>query len=590
MAVDAADFPPHVLREYAMLADGERAALVGPRGGIVWMCAPQWHDEAVFSSLIGGTGCFAVTPTDPRFVWGGRYEDGTLIWVSRWITPEGIVECREALAYPGDPDRAIILRRIRAVRGPAEVRVVVDARAGFGRHRMTRLKEEPEGVWTGRTGGLRLRLTGGAGAAAEDRGLVFTVRLEEGAHYDLVLEVSDTELPAEQVQPDQTWEATEYGWHREVPQFENTIAPDDARQSYAVLRGLTGAGGAMVAAATMGLPERAEQRRNYDYRYAWIRDQCFTGIAVASCKEFPLLDDAVAFVAARLQEDGAQMRPAYTVNGGKVPDEHDVGLPGYPGGSGKAGNWVNRQFQLDAFGESLLLFAAAADHDRLDLDQWKAAEIAVEAIGQRYHEPDAGMWELQPEHWAHSRLICAAGLRAIGRHAPTRQGSRWTSQADELIADVTKDCLHPSGRWQRAPHDERVDAALLRPVLRGALAPQDPRSVATLAAVREELARNLYVYRFRQDERPLDLSEGAFLLCGFDLAMALHQSGRATEAARFFERNRAACGTSGLFTEEYDVEQRQLRGNFPQAFVHAAMLEAARRLADAPPPWGGLNA
>jgi GH15 family glucan-1,4-alpha-glucosidase len=114
--------------------------------------------------------------------------------------------------------------------------------------------------------------------------------------------------------------------------------------------------------------------------------------------------------------------------------------------------------------------------------------------------------------------------------------------------------------------------------------------VATLAAVREELARNLYAYRFRQDERPLDLSEGAFLLCGFDLAMALHQSGKPTEAARFFERNRAACGTSGLFTEEYDVEQRQLRGNFPQAFVHAAMLEAARRLADEPPPWGGLNA
>jgi GH15 family glucan-1,4-alpha-glucosidase len=584
------EFPPHVLREYAMLADGERAALLGPRGDIVWMCAPQWHDDAVFSSMIGGSGSFAVTPTDPRFVWGGRYEDGTLIWVSRWITPGGIVECREALAYPGDPHRAIILRRIRAVEGPAELRVVVDPRAGFGRHRMSRLREDSEGVWNARTGPLRIRLTGAAEAKAVDGALEFTVRLEEGGRHDLVLEVSDAELPAEPVRPDETWSATEYGWHKEIPQFENTIASDDARQSYAVLRGLTGAGGAMVAAATMGLPERAEQRRNYDYRYAWVRDQCFTGIAVASCKEFPLLDDAVAFVAARLQEDGAQMRPAYTVDGGRVPDEHDVGLPGYPGGSGMAGNWVNKQFQLDAFGEALLLFAAAADHDRLDLDQWKAAEIAVEAIAQRHDEPDAGIWELEPARWAHSRLICAAGLRAIGRHAPARQGSRWTSQADELIADVTKDCLHPSGRWQRAPHDERVDAALLRPVLRGALAPQDPRSVATLAAVREDLARHGYVYRFRQDERPLDQSEGAFLLCGFDFAMALHQSGDPINAARFFERNRAACGTSGLFTEEYDVEQRQLRGNFPQAFVHAAMLEASRRLADEPPPWGGLNA
>ncbi|WP_344300823.1 glycoside hydrolase family 15 protein [Sinomonas flava] len=582
-------FAPHVLREYAMLADGMRAALIGPRGDISWMCVPKWHDDAVFSALLGGPGCFAVTPADPRFVWGGQYEDGTLIWVSRWITSAGIIECREALAYPGDPHRAILLRRIRAVQGAAEVRVAVDVRAGFGHHRMGRLRRD-DGVWTACSGPLRIRVTGAPEAEAQDGALEFTVKVPEGEHYDLVLEVSDTELPGELIQPDQTWTATEYGWQREVPQFGNTIAPDDARQSYAVLRGMTGAGGAMVAAATMGLPERAQQKRNYDYRYAWIRDQCFVGVAAASCKEFPLMDDAVGFVAARLLEDGPGLRPAYTVDGGRVPDEHDVGLPGYPGGSGRAGNWVNGQFQLDVFGEALLLFAAAAENDRLDLEQWKAAEVAADAIAQRHTEPDAGMWELDNERWAHSRLICAAGLRAIGRHAPAPQGALWSSQADGLIADVTNDCLHPSGRWQRSPTDSRVDAALLRPVIRGAVAPQDPRSIATLRAVREELARNGYLYRFRQDRRPLDLSEGAFLLCGFDLAMALHQSDQPLEAARWFERNRAACGTPGLFTEEYDVEQRQLRGNFPQAFVHAAMLEASRRLADSPPPWGGLNA
>ncbi|MGN6404496.1 glycoside hydrolase family 15 protein [Sinomonas sp.] len=586
---DANEFQPHVLREYAMLADGVRAALLGPRGDLAWMCVPKWHDEAVFSTLLGGRGCFAVTPTDRRFVWGGQYEDGTLIWVSRWITSEGIIECREALAYPGDPHRAILLRRIRAVEGTAEVRVVVDVRAGFGHHAMGRLRED-EGIWTARSGPLRIRLSGAAEAKAPGGEIEFVVKLPEGRHHDLVLEVSDVELPDELIQPDQTWTATEYGWHRQVPEFENTIAPDDARQSYAVLRGLTGAGGAMVAAATMGLPERAEQKRNYDYRYAWIRDQCFVGVAVAACKEFPLLDDAVSFVAARLLEDGPNMRPAYTVDGGRVPDEHDVGLPGYPGGSSKAGNWVNQQFQLDAFGEALLLFSAAAENDRLDLDQWKAAEAAADAIAKRHSEPDAGMWELNNERWTHSRLICAAGLRAIGRHAPARQGAQWSAQADRLIADVTEDCLHPSGRWQRSPTDSRVDAALLRPVLRGALAPQDPRSVATLEAIRKDLADNGYLYRFRQDRRPLDRSEGAFLLCGFDLAMALHQSDKPLEAARWFERNRAACGTPGLFTEEYDVEQRQLRGNFPQAFVHAAMLEASRRLADEPPPWGGLQA
>ena len=99
----AAAFPPHVLREYALVADGERGALVGPRGDFAWLCAPRWDCDAVFSCLIGGAGVYAVTPAEPRFVWGGYYEDGTLIWRSRWITSSGFTECREALAYPGDP-------------------------------------------------------------------------------------------------------------------------------------------------------------------------------------------------------------------------------------------------------------------------------------------------------------------------------------------------------------------------------------------------------------------------------------------------------------------------------------------------------
>ena len=97
---------PHVLREYALLADGERGALIGPRGDIGWLCAPRWHDDAVFASLIGGRGVFAITPRG-RFVWGGHYEEGSLIWRSRWVTTDAIVECREALSFPGDPHRVV---------------------------------------------------------------------------------------------------------------------------------------------------------------------------------------------------------------------------------------------------------------------------------------------------------------------------------------------------------------------------------------------------------------------------------------------------------------------------------------------------
>src|SRR4051794_32220350 len=109
---------PHVLREYALLADGRRGALIGPRGDITWMCAPRWDSDAVFAALIGGDGFFAITPRD-RFVSGGHYEDGSMIWRSRWVTTDGIIECREALAYPGDSNRAVLLRRLIAVRGDA---------------------------------------------------------------------------------------------------------------------------------------------------------------------------------------------------------------------------------------------------------------------------------------------------------------------------------------------------------------------------------------------------------------------------------------------------------------------------------------
>lgn len=106
-------FHPHVLRDYALVADGERGALVSPRGDIVWMCAPRWDSDAVFASLIGGDGVYAVTPAR-TFVWGGYYEEGTLIWHSRWITAAGVTECHEALTFPGEPGRVVLLRQIVA--------------------------------------------------------------------------------------------------------------------------------------------------------------------------------------------------------------------------------------------------------------------------------------------------------------------------------------------------------------------------------------------------------------------------------------------------------------------------------------------
>jgi len=580
-----ADFPLHVLREYALIADGERGALIGPRGDLAWLCAPSWHSDAVFSTLIGGGGRYAVTPAEEPFVWGGSYQEGSLIWRSRWVTTSQVVECRDALAFPGDRRTTRVLRRIRAVDGDTAVRVVLDPRAGFGRYRLSRLRRRDDGSWTGRCGPLHLRWTGAPEAVEESGGgLHAVIPVSGGRHRDLLLEISDQPLRDPAPEPDQAWAATEEAWRQAVPEITGTIADRDARHAYTVLRGLTSAGGGMVAGATTSLPERAEAGRNYDYRYAWIRDQCYAGQAVAAVGPHPLLDDALSFVTDRLLADGPKLKPAYTVDGGPVPDERTLDLAGYPGGVDTVGNWVNQQFQLDSLGESLALFAAAARHDLLDTDHWRAVETAVAAIVERGEQPDAGIWELDNQRWTHSRLTCVAGLRAIAGHAPAAQGARWTRLADRVLADAATDCLHPSGRWQRAPGDERVDAALLIPGIRGAVPADDPRTRATLDAVLDELGQDGYVYRFRQDGRPLEEAEGAFLLCGFTTALALHQQGREAEANRWFERNRAACGSPGLFAEEYDVAQRQLRGNLPQAFVHALLLETAQRLTG---PWPG---
>ncbi|MFF5229302.1 glycoside hydrolase family 15 protein [Dactylosporangium sp. NPDC000521] len=573
---------PQVLRQYALLADGRRGALIGPRGDVAWLCAPAWESEAVFTDLLGGAGVYTVTPAGDRFVWGGFYEPGTLVWTSRWITTDAIIHSREALALPSEPHTLTLLRRVEAIHGTAVVRLLLDVCAGFGRQPLRDLIRDERG-WTGRAGDLYVRWYGAPRAQPDASGVLHgELRLPPGGRHDLMLQLSTRPFTGPAPDPDVVWSATAAAWQAAVPATGDGFAGRDARHARAVLHGLTTAEGGMVAAATTSLPERAEAGRGYDYRYAWIRDQSFAGHAAAVAGVDGLLDAAVCFVSQHLLADGPQMAPAYVAGSGRpVPDEQAVGfLPGYPGAPVRTGNWVNGQFQLDAFGEALLLLAVAAGRDRLGADGRRALHLAVDAIARRWREPDAGIWELRPRLWTHSRLTCVAGLLRAADAETGSTAARWRDLAGSILADTEATCLHPTGRWQRAPDDPRVDAALLFPGIRGAVPPGDPRTAATLAAVKADLTEDGYVYRFRADKQPLGSMEGAFLLCGYGMALAEHQAGNPVAAVRWLERNRAACGPPGLYAEEYDVQQRQLRGNLPQAFVHALFLETAATLPD----------
>jgi hypothetical protein len=581
---DATSGPPtpQVLRELSFIADGERGAVLGPSGAVEWLCFPGWADPSVFSTLVGGDGFFEVRPAG-RYVWGGHYEEGTLIWRDRWVTSDGsVLECREALALPSSPTRAVLLRRVEMLAGRATVEVRLDPRPGYGKTPMRGWRLHQGGATTASAEGIHLRFSGirrpgDVPDGHAGRMLVASLDLTQGERRDLVLELATEPFDDDLVDPGRAWEATEAQWRARVPPVDVDAGRRDARHAVAVLQGLTTATGAMMAAATTSLPERADAGRNYDYRYAWVRDMALAGQAMAAASpEAEVLDRWVSFLCDRVLEDGPTLSPAYRADGSAVPHERRLQLPGYPGGTDVIGNRVRDQFQLDGLGEVLLLLATTARLDRLDAQGWKAAAVAADAIGERWQEPDSGFWELDPAWWAQSRLSCVAGLRAMANAGgPGESAVRWSALADTLLAETSRRCGHPTGRFQRAPDDERVDAALLLPLVRGALPADDPRTAATLAAVREDLAVDGYVYRYRADGRPLGEAEGAFLLCGFIVSMAELTQGNIVASARWFERTRSACGPPGLFSEEFDVDERQLRGNLPQAFVHAALLEAA---------------
>jgi len=554
------------------------------------MSAPRFEDGAVFSALLGGHSQYRICPVS-RCTWGGSYEPGTLIWRSRWVTDDGaVVESRDALALPADEDRAVLLRRVSVSRGRARVQVTLDARADFDAHPLSALKRHDgdDAVWTGRLGDLSLRWSGAGEAEVHRRSgdghLELVLELAAGDEHDLVLEIGRG-TPDSWGAPTPAgvaWEQTTAQWARTVGQLPQAWSPPQARHSLAVLHGLTSARGAMVAAATTSLPERADARENYDYRYAWVRDQCYAGVAAFTAGDDALGDRSVRFLTERLLADGPGLAPAYTAAGGPVPEPRPLDLAGYPGGAAGTGNQVRTQFQLDGFGEALQLFAAAADRDRLDDDGERAARVAVDAVAQRWREPDAGLWELDARWWTHSRLAVVSGLRAWT--AATRTASARHHDpanlvlAEEVLAETTRTCLHPSGRWQRAADDEGVDAALLLGGLRGAVALDDPRTLDTLAAVQDELDVDGYVFRFRHDARPLPQAEGAFLLCSYWAAMTEASLGQSVRAVSRLEKALAAAGPPQLFSEEFDPVQHQMRGNVPQGFVHALALEACVRM------------
>ena len=417
----------------------------------------------------------------------------------------------------------------RASRRPLAGRGSSSPVGDYGERRPRDLDKLDDGAWTGRLADAQVCWAGGEAAAlsptAMAAGAVLTLTSRRGAPR---LRARARRRRRRSANPDRNGRASRRRGGARA-RARGTVAPRDAPHAYAVLAGLTSAGGGMVAAATMSPSRAGREGRNYDYRYVWIRDQCFAGAGRGQAGPHPLMDDAVRFVPGGCSRT-APLKPAYTIAGGASPTSASSACRL----SGRLRH--RRQLGQQAVPARRLRRVAAAvrraaRHDHLDADGWRAAETAVAAIEQRWREPDAGIWEIDTRRWTHSRLICAAGLRAHRGPAPaSEQAARWVALADAIVADTAATrCTRPA--LAALTRTTRVDAALLMPAVRGASPRDDPRTARDAARSRAELTQDGYCYRFRPDERPLGEAEGAFLLCGFLMALPA-PAGRARRAPR----------------------------------------------------------
>ena len=527
-------------------------------------------------------------------MWGGYYEPGTLIWRSRWVTDDAIVECREALALPsaarprGDPAPGDRPRRQR----PASDVSARPARRASARHALRSAARCEDGAWTGRVRRHPAALDA-ARARREPGG-----RRHGGQALTLDLELAGGRAP--RLRPRARADGTDDGRRptrtRAWQATEARLARARARARATRSRRATPATPTRCCRADQRrrrdgrrghdarCPSAPAQGRNYDYRYVWIRDQCYAGQAVAARRRRTRCSTTrCASSAERLLADGPRLTPAYTVTRRPRPDERQLDLPGYPGGTAIVGNWVNGQFQLDAFGEALLLFAAAAATTTSTPTAGAPPRSPPRRSSERWREPDAGIWEIEPDALdpqpADLRRRAARGSR---QHGPRgEQAARWrrARRHDRRRHAPHTRCTPPDAGSAR-PRDARVDAALLLPAIRGAVARRRP-AVASPRCARSRPSSPRTATATATAPTSARSASPKARSCSAASGSRWPTANRATTsaAARWFERNRAACGPPGPVSEEFDVPQRQLRGNLPQAFVHALLLECAVALA-----------
>ena len=590
---------PAPIGDYGLLGDTRTAALVAGDGGIDWLCVPRFDGDPVFGRLVGGpaAGTFRVGPAGPAALAGRRYRQHTATLETTWVIDgrrltlaEGMVAELAGRLLP----TTLLVRRLSAEGGPVEAVVEFDPRLG-ARHRRPRVRRRgPDLVceW----GSLAVSL-GCAPELTVEPGVPTPITVRPGSPVTLVLAVANRE-PLIHVEPAAAWEllvADGDRWRAWAAEIDATLPfRESVVRSLLTLRLLTySPSQAPVAAPTTSLPEVPRGVRNWDYRYVWPRD---ASINVNAFLGVGKTEEAKGFLAWLLHASRLQ-RPRlpalFTLDGRHVPRERE--LPGWDGYLDSTpvrdGNDAAGQHQLDGYGwvVDAAWVLVQAGHP-LNSEMWRAVRGFADLVARRWPEPDAGIWEVrEPAQHVHSKLMGWLALDRALRIAAThrlsdRRRRRWRTARDAIAGDVRARAFDPSqGSYVRSYGSPELDAALLVLPLLGMDDIGSLRVRGTIDAIRGRLsAGGPLLYRYPPGRDGLPGSEGAFLPCSFWLVQALAHTDRRAEAVALFRQLLGLAGPLGLYAEEMDPATGAFLGNYPQTLTHAALIQAALAIRDAP--------
>jgi len=585
------------IEDYALIGDGRTAALVARDGAIDWLCLPNLDSPSVFGAIIdsdrGGT--FTVQPAIP-FESTRRYVDDTNVLETTFTTDRGSVKVIDALTIPDnrlEPMRELA-RSIEGLSGSVPMQWSMSPRFDYGERapRWNTRCGMPVATWGAEALAISHWNAGTPQATSGSVGATFDAAAGKRALLAMSAAYAEPLVFASRQSVESRLAGTVRFWQQWAG-ARSCTGPwrDLVVRSAMVLKLLIFApSGASVAAPTTSLPEEIGGERNWDYRFCWIRDSNFVIDALLGLGCYDEAQSLFWWFMQATALTEPELHVLYRLDGGIGPPERDLPRRGYRDSRPvRTGNGASAQTQLDIYGD---LFETAwlysEGHRRLDRDTGVVLARIADYVCARWRRPDSGIWEVRngPFQFTHSKVMCWVALDRAARLAergelPSAHAARWRREAAAIAAFVETECWSEERRtYTRAAGSGDLDASLLMLPVVDFGDPKGPRVNGTIDAVLRDLRSGDFVYRYRADDG-VPGGEGCFLNCSFWLVHALARAGRVDEAAALMDRLAGRANDVGLYAEEIDPRDGRFLGNFPQALVHLALINASIAIGEA---------